>query len=245
MKKRSRVKRLAKFVLRGGRRRVGAAGPIRNRPNLIIFDFDGTLADTLQVGLEILNRLSSEFGFDPLPPSELSDARDLSTRQLMKRLGISRIKLPRISKRGTEEMGKQIDAIQVFEGIPKLIRDLHIQGYRLGVLTSNSEENVARFLAKQQLEVFDFIKSSSKLLGKGSVLRRIMRETKFKPREILFIGDELRDVEAAQETGVHIAAVTWGYNSRSALEAASPDHILESPEQVTSLLAPLTASPRK
>lgn len=245
MKKRSRVKRLAKFVLRGGRRRVGAAGPIRNRPNLIIFDFDGTLADTLQLGLEILNRLSSEFGFDPLPQTELASARDLSTRQLMKRLGISRIKLPRISKRGTEEMGKQIESIQAFDGIPQIIHELRSQGYRLGVLTSNSEENVARFLAKQQLEVFDFIKSSSKLLGKGSVLRRIMRETKIKPREILFIGDELRDVEAAQETGVHVAAVTWGYNSRTALEAASPDHILETPEQVTSLLAPLTASARK
>jgi phosphoglycolate phosphatase len=142
-------------------------------------------------------------------------------------------------------MGKQIDSIQAFDGIPQIIPDLRSQGYRLGVLTSNSEENVARFLAKQQLEVFDFIKSSSKLLGKGSVLRRIMRETKIKPREILFIGDELRDVEAAQETGVHVAAVTWGYNSRTALEAASPDHILETPEQVTTLLAPLTASPRK
>jgi len=242
MKKRSRVKRLAKFVLRGGRRRVGAAGPIRNRPSLIIFDFDGTLADTLNLGLAILNRLSSEFGFNPLPPTELASARDLSTRQLLKRLGISRIKLPRISKRGTEEMGKQIDSVQAFEGIPKLIRSLHIQGYRLGVLTSNSEENVARFLAGQHLEVFEFIKSSSKLLGKGSVLRRIMRESKVKPREILFIGDELRDIEAAQETGVHIAAVTWGYNSRTALESASPDHILDHPSEIHELLTRLPST---
>lgn len=241
MKKRSRVRRLAKFVLRGGRRRVGAAGPLQTRPRLILFDFDGTLADTLLLGLEILNRLSVEFGFKPLPPAELGSARDLSTRQLMKRLGIRRIKLPRISKRGTEEMGKQIESIQAFAGIAELLAGLHTQGYRLGVLTSNSEENVARFLAKQRLETFEFIKSSSKLLGKGSVLRRIMREHKIKPREILFIGDELRDIEAAQETGVHMAAATWGYNSRAALESAAPDHIVEAPFQIAELLARLPA----
>jgi phosphoglycolate phosphatase-like HAD superfamily hydrolase len=63
-----------------------------------------------------------------------------------------------------------------------------------------------------------------------------MRATKLKPREILFIGDEIRDIDAAQETGVHIAAVTWGYNSRTALESAAPDHILDSPEEITELL---------
>ena len=236
MKKRSRVRRLAKFVLRGGRRRVGAAGPIQTRPRLILFDFDGTLADTLLLGLEILNRLSSEFGFQPLPPSELDSARDLSTRQLMKRLGIRRIKLPSISRRGTEEMGKQIETIRAFPGIAELLAGLHSHGYRLGVLTSNSEENVARFLAKQRLEVFEFIKSSSKLLGKGSVLRRIMREHKIKPRDILFIGDELRDIEAAQETGVHIAAVTWGYNSTPALTEAEPDYLFTNPSEISDLL---------
>ena len=45
------------------------------------------------------------------------------------------------------------------------------------------------------------------------------------------------DIEAAQETGVHIAAVTWGYNSRSALEEAAPDYLFESPAQVLEFLA--------
>jgi HAD superfamily hydrolase (TIGR01549 family) len=236
MKKRSRVKRLAKFVLRGGRRRVGAAGPLRHKPKLILFDFDGTLADTLSLGLEILNHLAEEFGYEKLPAAQLESARDLSTRQLMKQLGISRIKLPRIAKRGTAEMALRIGTVQSFHGIPALVRQLHTEGYRLGVLTSNSEENVTAFLAKERLEIFEFVKSSSKLLGKGSVLRRIMRATKLKPREILFIGDEIRDIDAAQETGVHIAAVTWGYNSRTALESATPDHILDSPEEITELL---------
>jgi phosphoglycolate phosphatase len=236
MKKRSRVKRLARFVLRGGRRRVGAAGALKKAPTHVLFDFDGTLGDTFGLGFEILNLLAPEFGFRPLPAAELDYARDLSTRGLMKHLGIPRMKLHKISRRGTEEITKRIDCVQSFPGVPEMVRRLHAAGFRLGVLTSNSEPNVRSFLKSRDLEVFDFIESSSKLLGKGSVLRRLMRERHIKPREIFFVGDELRDIEAAQETGVHMAAVTWGYNSRKALESASPDYLFETPEEVAAFL---------
>ncbi|MFZ9919688.1 MAG: HAD-IA family hydrolase [Terrimicrobiaceae bacterium] len=236
MKKRSRVRRLARFVLRGGRRRVGAAGPLKKSPRYLLFDFDGTLGDTFHQGFEILNLLASEFGFRPLPPEELEYARDLSTSGLMKHLGISRMKLHKISKRGTEEIGKRIHTVQTFDGVPEMVRHLHNAGFRLGILTSNSEPNVRVFLKAQNLELFDFIESSSKLLGKGSVLRRLMKERHIKPKEILMIGDELRDIEAAHDVGVHMAAVTWGYNSRAALEAAEPDYLFETPAQIVAFL---------
>ena len=219
---------------------------MKKSPRYLLFDFDGTLGDTFLLGFEILNILAGEFGFRSLPREELEFARDLSTSGLMKHLGISRMKLHKISKRGTEEIGKRIDSVQTFDGVPEMVRHLHAAGFRLGILTSNSEPNVRAFLKKQNLELFDFIESSSKLLGKGSVLRRLMKERHLKPREILLIGDELRDIEAAQETGVHMAAVTWGYNSRAALEAAAPDYLFETPTQVVEFLADWTPqkSPR-
>jgi len=236
MKKRSRVRRLARFVLSGGRRRVGPAGPLQNPPRYVLFDFDGTLADTFSAGIEILNILAAEFRFRPLPPEEVSLARELSTRGLMKHLGIPRMKLPQISKRGTEEIGKRIDSIAPIPEMPELVRKLHAMGFRLGILTSNSEANVRAFLKNHDLEVFDFVKSSSKLLGKGSVLRHLMREFQLKTCEIFFVGDELRDIEAAQETGVHIAAVTWGYNSTQALSEAAPDYLFTKPSEISTLL---------
>ena len=239
MKNRSRVSRLARFVLRGGRRRIGAAGPLCERPRYVLFDFDGTLADTFLTGIEILNVLAEEFGFRPLAPGEVALARDLSTRGLMKHLGIPRMKLPRISKRGTEEIGKRIHSIDALPEMRELVAKLHGMGFRLGILTSNSEANVGAFLKNHNLEVFDFIKSSSKLLGKASVLRRLMKEFRIQPREIFFIGDELRDIDAAQETGVHIAAVTWGYNSREVLSAASPDYLIMRPSEIIDLLESL------
>ena len=232
----SRVKRFARFVLRGGRRRVGAAGSLSSRPALLLFDFDGTVADTFGCGVEILNLLAPEFGFRRLEDADVPRARDMGTREIMKFLGIPATRLPKISKRGKEELHKRMDQIRPFAGMADIVRALHADGFRLGILTSNSEENVAAFLKKFGLDLFDFVHTSSKLTGKARVIRRILKEHKLKPRQVLLIGDEVRDIEAAQETGIHMAAVTWGYNSHKAIGALNPDHLVETPGELRDLV---------
>jgi len=222
--------------MRGGRRRVGAAGPLKARPQLVMFDFDGTIADTFENGFEILNILAGEFGFRPLKRDDLGRARDMRTRELMKFLGIPATKMRRISKRGTEELHKRMDGILPCEGVPHMLQDTRALGYRLGILTSNSEENVASFLRRHDLEIFEFVRCSSKLMGKGRVIRSLLKKLRLKPSDVLFVGDETRDIDAAQETGVHMAAVTWGYNSRRSIEAMDPDHLIGSPEELLQLV---------
>lgn len=221
--------------MRGGRRRAGAAGRLASRPKLLLFDFDGTVADTFQCGLEILNLMAPEFGYRRLEDADVHRARDMRTRELMKFLGIPATRMPKISKRGKEELNKRMDQVQPFAGMVEIIRNLHADGFQLGILTSNSEENVAEFLKKFELELFDFIHTSSKLTGKARVIRRILKNHKLKPKQVLLVGDEVRDIEAAQETGIHMAAVTWGYNSRKSLCALNPDHLIETPEELREL----------
>lgn len=234
------MKRFARFVLRGGRRRAGAAGLLTARPRLLLFDFDGTIADTFQCGLEILNGMAAEFGYRRLEGADVPHARDMRTRELMVFLGIPATRLPKISKRGKEELNKKMDQIRPFEGMVDVVRALHAEGFQLGILTSNSKDNVAAFLKKFDLELFDFVHTSSKLAGKARVIRRILKAHKLKPGQVLLVGDEVRDIEAAQETGIHMAAVTWGYNSRKSLCALGPDHLIESPQE---LLAQACAIP--
>ena len=240
-KRTSRVKRFARFVMRGGRRRPGAAGRLITRPKLLLFDFDGTVADTFQSGLEILNLMAAEFRYRRLEDADVSRARDMRTREIMKFLGIPATRLPRISQRGKEELNKRMDRIQPFAGMAELVRDLHAEGFQLGILTSNSEENVAVFLKKFGLDFFDFVHTSSKLTGKARVIRRILKEHKLKPKQVLLVGDEVRDIEAAQETGIHMAAVTWGYNSRKVICALNPDHLIETPEELRELVLSIPA----
>lgn len=230
------MKRLARFVLRGGRRRKGPAGPLGSRPKLVVFDFDGTIADTFDNGIEILNVLSQEFGFRPLAPADVPKARDMGTGELINFLGIPKTKVSRISRRGKEELARKIRSIQPLRGVPEALQTIRAAGYELGIITSNSCENVGTFLKLHGLEFFTFVRSSSKLMGKGREIRAVLKERGLGPKDILLVGDETRDIEAAHETGAHIVAVSWGYNSRRALEALKPDHLVDEPSELLTLL---------
>jgi phosphoglycolate phosphatase len=232
------VRRLARYVLkhsrlRRRRQRAKPSGP----PKLIIFDFDGTIADTFDAGFRILNKLAGEFGFRPLHPKDLEKARDMRTHQLVRFLGVPARKMSRIARRGSEELHSCIQSIQPLRGMPEALRELRGLGYSLGIITSNTELNVNIFLRNHGLEVFDFIRCSSKLLGKARMIRSVIRRQHVHAVDILFVGDETRDIEACQRVGVRIAAVTWGYNSRRSLAAMKPDFIFDDPQELVSLLA--------
>ena len=131
-----------------------------------------------------------------------------------------------------EKIGIRVDPIS---GIPETLATLHGRGERLAILTSNSEANVEAFLTRHNLPYFEFVSCSSKLFGKGREIRRILRKEKLTPGEILYIGDETRDIEAAKETGLRMAAVTWGYNSEEALQALNPHHLVSLPGELLTL----------
>ena len=232
------MRRLARYVLSRSRlrRRKRRADP-PGRPKLLIFDFDGTIADTFDAGVMILNKLAGEFGFRPLHPTDLEKARDMRTHQLVRFLGIPTRKMSRIARRGSEELHCCIHSIQPLPGMPEALRELHALGYCLGIVTSNTEVNVQIFLRSHGLELFDFIRCSSKLLGKARMIRSVIRKQHVPAAEILFVGDETRDIEACKKVGVRIAAVTWGYNSRRSLEAMRPEFVFEDAKELVALLA--------
>jgi phosphoglycolate phosphatase len=76
----------------------------------------------------------------------------------------------------------------------------------------------------------------SRLFGKRRALARARKAEGMRRNEVLFIGDEVRDVEAAQAAGVDVAAVTWGFNSRVALAKCDPTYVVDSPEELLQLV---------
>jgi phosphoglycolate phosphatase len=233
------LKRIAKLILNRARRSLRLSSSLSNipkDPKLLLFDFDGTIADTLRNGLEILNEMAAEFGYRPLLGDDVEVARNMTTRQLIRYLGISTTRLPMISLRGVKLLHSRIHQIHPIPGIPELLYQLRDEKIPMGILTSNSEENVCAFLQRHHLEVFSFIRSSSRLFGKAHEIRAILRNNKLSAKEVIFIGDETRDVEAAHRTKVPIVAVGWGYNSRKVLEAQKPQATIEHPKELLKLL---------
>lgn len=235
-KARSKSASTFKSILDKARPKVRSPVVIPQNPKLLIFDFDGTVADTFQNGIEILNELAAEFGYRPLIGKDVEAARDMTTRQVMRYLGISTARLPRMSLKGVKMLHSRMHKIHPIQGIPQLLHQLKDKGVLMGILTSNSEENVHAFLHRHHLEFFSFIRSSSRLFGKAREMKTILRHHNLRPEDVVFIGDETRDVEAAHRARIPIIVVSWGYNSKKALEAQKPQAVIDTPAQLLDLL---------
>lgn len=202
----------------------------------IIFDFDGTIGDSLKIAHEVWNFLAPELGYKPLNDTQIQILRDKGAKEFVKEFNLSPIKIPRLLKRVHEEMGKRTGEILLFPDMKETLLKLKEKGNSLGILTSNSVENVETFIKLNQLgDCFDFIQSEANLFGKSETLRKIIKERNLNISESFYVGDETRDIEACNEIGMRNIAVTWGYNSKEALEKLCPTYIVEEARGIAEL----------
>ena len=203
----------------------------------LVFDFDGTIADTLGETRRIFNQIAPDYGIRQVAEHELDALRHLSLKELLDHLKIPKRRVPALISRGTGMMRGNIAELKLIEGMHEVLIELRRHVRSFGILTSNATANVDLFLRTHGLrDQFDFISSTSKLTGKSKHLKAIRKTFSVRPDEMLYIGDELRDVKASQKAGVPIAAVTWGFNSRQSLAAAKPDYLFDRPADFLSLL---------
>lgn len=203
---------------------------------IIIFDFDGTIADSLHIVVKIINHLSEKYGYRKMTPGREEEFRGKSFQEAVRDAGLISFRLPFIIRAGKIELAKRMDQVQPFRGMPSTLKALHDNGFQLGIITSNSQPNVREFLDRHDmLNMFDFIYTSS-MLGKKKLLNRAMKTYGLKPNQVIYVGDETRDIEAAKQAGVECIAVSWGYNSKPILEEYQPHYLLDTPHQLTDLL---------
>ena len=210
---------------------------------VIIFDFDGTLADTLDVLISITNRLAGEFGYPPTTPQEVPNLRNLSSREIRKRSGVSIFKLPFLLKKVRDHLHQEIQDLHTFAGLKEALIHLKNEGNCLGILTSNSEQNVKVFLNKQGMQdLFSFVYSETSLFSKDRSLRKLMKKNDLKPEDIIYVGDETRDIEASKRIHVKVIAVGWGFNSGEVLAKHHPDFLIYQPSELIEVLGSLQQS---
>lgn len=203
----------------------------------LIFDFDGTIADTFEAMVEISNFLAKEFNFKHIADEELTDYKNKTSQEMLKVLNIPTLKIPRIAQRARSELNKKILSVEPISGLEEILQQLKTFGYTMGILSSNSLENVLKFLQKHHLDVFDFVQTSSLFWSKNHGLKKLIAKEGLNAQEILYIGDETRDIEAARKSGIQVAAVTWGYNSSKTLKSFQPDYLIHTPLQLLELCA--------
>lgn len=202
---------------------------------LVAWDFDGTLVDSLPAAVRIFNRLAPEMGFKPL--ADVAAARATPLRQLLRQQGISLWRLPRVVRKYHAAAAEEAHTLKFAAGVPEVLTALAAGGVKLGVLSSNREDNIRRALRANGVEGhFAFVVGYPRLFGKAKALRRIIRAERVARADVLYIGDELRDVEAAKKAGVAVAAVTWGFQAADLLRGGAPDHLVSDPAELVKLV---------
>lgn len=202
---------------------------------LVVWDFDGTLVDSLAASLEIFNRHAAELRYRPIEDPDA--VRSMSTREFMRHHGISVWRLPRLVRLFHAAAAEGIEQLKLYPGLIETLAALRDGGVRLGILSSNKDDNIRRCLRTNGAEeFFAFVVGYPRLFGKGKALRRILRAERADCSEVLYVGDEVRDIEAARKARVASAAVTWGFHTEPLLRASRPDHVIDDPAALRALI---------
>ena len=204
--------------------------------DLIIFDFDGTLADSIEWFRSALNELAERHGFRRLPRAEMDALRSEPTAVILKRLGVTAAKLPSLALGLRKLLQRDLHTIHPFEGTESTLRELSARGVTLAVASSNSRDSIASILGPEAAAVIRHYECGISLFGKASRLRTILRASGLPPSRALYIGDELRDCDAARKAGIAFGAVAWGYARIEALQARSPEETFSDVGEILSKL---------
>ncbi|WP_019142332.1 HAD hydrolase-like protein [Noviherbaspirillum massiliense] len=204
---------------------------------LVVFDFDGTLADSFPFFLEVFDTLADIHGFKRLDRSRLDQLRRCDARELIRHVDMPLWKMPRVAMHFKALMADNIGRIALFDGAGEMLQRLAERGTQLAILSSNSEENVRAVLGPEHASLIHHYVCGVSLFGKHRKLRRLLADSGFARHEVLCVGDEIRDIEAARAERLAFGAVGWGYTRIEALRAHAPELVFASVDEIAEQVA--------
>ena len=199
-----------------------------------IFDFDGTIADSRDY---IIDFIAKEAGKYPLNLVKKHELYGLSVIAVARHLGFKWYQLPSLLLKGRSNMGKIIHHLKPFPGVIEVINKINHEGHQVFIVSSNSVKNIRSFLKHYKIdEEILAVYGGIEVFGKAPIFRDVIKEFNLEVNETICIGDELRDIEAAQSVGLKQVGVTWGFASIEQIRETKPTWIAEKPVELLRIL---------
>lgn len=206
----------------------------------VLFDFDGTVFDTVEGITKSIQYAIRKHGFD----AELEELRCFAgpplVQKFMEVYGVAEEEANQL----VVDFRERYVPVGVYEsgpfpGIRELLNTLHAAGKRIGLATSKPQALAELLLERSNMkECFDVIVGSGGGVAndaKWQIVTRAMELCGAKPEECVLIGDTKYDVEGADLCGIPCIGVRWGYAAEGELEAAGASGIVETPEMLAQL----------
>jgi HAD superfamily hydrolase (TIGR01509 family) len=209
----------------------------------VLFDWDGTLADTAEASYRCYVRMFDEFA---IPFDRETYARTYSPNwyHTFRALGLDERHWSRADERWLAHFANE--RIDLLDGARHVLETLTARGLVTGIVTSGSRARVERELEFHGLaehlheRVYGSELQEKKPHPEGLLL--CLERLRVSAEEAVFVGDSPEDVEMARAAGVYSVAVTGGYPNREALLASKPDAFTESIATLLDVL-PVVATP--
>jgi phosphoglycolate phosphatase len=207
-----------------------------SKMKLVIFDFDGTIADSFDEILKIFNELSEKYRHEKIESkAEIDEMKRTGAKQILEKFRLPFYKYAILLIETRKLLKSRMSKIRIFGGVADTVRYLKDNGFMIGILSSNREDNIRIFLKNNGIDIFDIIMRSS-LFGKAGHLKKISGKYKIKVNDIIYVGDEVRDIISAKKAGVKIISVTWGFNSKDVLKNNAPDYLVDDISEIHEIL---------
>ncbi|MGH1350529.1 MAG: HAD hydrolase-like protein [Methyloligellaceae bacterium] len=200
--------------------------------DLAIFDFDGTIADSAGWFFSIMNDIAEKHGFPHISEEERELLRGYTTQKIISHLGIPLWKIPIIANDLRKLAADHIDQISLFPWVSDIWNSLKKHNISIAIVSSNSEQNIRHVIGDELSGMVEHFATGASLFGKTAKIKGTIKSCNSSPGKTTSIGDEIRDIEAANSAGVSSIAVTWGYATTQALRTAGPTQLINQPNEI-------------
>lgn len=198
----------------------------------IAFDFDGTLADSKSVFIQAYNQVAVQSGYRQLEQDSMALLKKLPLAERLKYMGIPLYKVPFLTRSFMKGYRQALHQVLLTEGMQAVLEEIRQRGLQLAILSSNQEGIIRQFLEKQGISYIHSVYCSANLFGKDKLLRSFLKAYRLHQDEVLYVGDELRDLEACRKTGIRMVWVGWGYDEAALVQEARPDFVAQIPAEI-------------
>ncbi len=203
---------------------------------LILFDFDGVLADTLDDMLNFAQAVCAELGVDRIPtPADLDALETMSFVEYGKQLGVPHHLAGEFATRCLQRFIEKPHPPKIFAGMAQVIEQLSARN-TLAIVTGNTTRAVENFLIENNIR--QFISAVFAVDQPGSKVEKIQKAKSQLAAEndvVYYVGDAVSDIRAARQVEVRSVAVSWGHQSLGKLVNVQPDHIVHAPQEISAL----------
>ncbi len=212
---------------------------------IIIFDFDGTLADTHRDIAELVNMLRKELGFSPKSIEEITSYIGDGVTRLLER-AIPEYEQPEDLREKFLELYERNPVMytRLYPHVRETLSELKNRNYELAILTNKPEK-----LAKKILNYFGLAHMFSIIVGEDTLpvrkpdpgtVKFILDATDFKKEEASMVGDGLNDIKVAKNAGITSVLAAYGYGDTEKLKELEPDFIISDFAELLDIFPALT-----